>query len=353
MKKVRLIAIIACLIVAAAFTMMPLTVFGEITTQPQNYTYPEYSVAIYSCDCDSEDATYRWFVRYDGVIYDLEAPNIMDAPWVAFAESGFGVSPNGKEIFFDGILSGLSGATVFCAVKSGTEEVATQEAYISVCEQGLPMPPTIRVAAYDSFYTDEDVILNCVITPNEGVEYSYNWCETSNGTLPGIKAITYNDTARTDQLVLGKLPEGTYHYCCSVEAKNSKGTAISYSSIITVTVSEPPPTEVPTEAPTETPTEVPTETPAPPTEKPTDEPEKTDAPTETPDNTAPQETPDQESSTPSSADATDMPLNTEAPEKSDFEQFFEKYALVFVIAAAALLAVVVALAVALTAKKKK
>ena len=241
---------IACAALLAAFVCLltPLSARAAVTVNPQSGTYPEYAVAYYTCDADDEGAEFHWYIIFEGTTYDFNDPDLIKkAPWVNYVDSGFGTSPDGKGLHFDGIHKELGGASVYCVVKAGDKEYTSSEAVISVSEAGSQMPPVVSVSAPAEITVGESAKLSCRADEQEGVTFSYQWYHSFSGRLQDIMAFL-DEGSDNAEFTVAPESAGKYYYCCMVTASGSSGTAATYSGMLEVTVSEPA-SEMPTENP--------------------------------------------------------------------------------------------------------
>ena len=70
MKKAT--AVLIFILILATFALTPSLAAWNIviTRQPQNGTFPEYSVASWSVEAAGDNLSYHWFIVYKGVTYD-------------------------------------------------------------------------------------------------------------------------------------------------------------------------------------------------------------------------------------------------------------------------------------------
>ncbi|MBQ7444478.1 MAG: hypothetical protein IJS71_00870 [Clostridia bacterium] len=278
MKKFVYLFVLAAALFAIGFVFTPVTSFAAITAQPQSDVYPEGAVASYLCESDAEGAEYNWFVEYEGVEYDLNSPDIMTFPWIAYAGEEFG-APSGKLLFFGGIEKGLDGAYVFCRVKEGGKEISSQKAQIKVVDKDYPNMFGIKQPKDVTANAGDTVTVTCELENKaEDTMYKYSLSRLSN------EEDLLLETNLDGNFELEYHSNGSYTYYFTVEATKDGKTSVAQSSIFTVTVFEPHPTpEETTEEPTSSPTEEPTEEPTPgASEEPS--PEITEKPTEAPSN---------------------------------------------------------------------
>ncbi len=340
--KIIFSATVLC-IAAAAFCIAS---FAEITKQPQSNVFPEYADAFYSCDSDDENAIFRWHIVFEGKDYDIDNADFENDPWVFCSEGGFGTSPDGKSLYFEGVLKQLSGATVYCVVMEQGGEHTTGEAYINIADEGAPSAPLIEVPAKVTATKGEDFSVNVSFTRRDDTTYKIIWYESATGVISDIKAITDNPSADKEALALKHDKTGTYFYCVAIEATKGDKTTMSYSSIIPVTVAEPAETPTP-EQPTPTPTNAPgPETPtAPATGSPTESagetptgPAETDVPNPTPTDSAP---------------STEIPATVMPKDGGSTGGWFRTYTIIIIVVIAVILITIVVVSIMVDKKGKK
>ena len=130
---------------ALILTMLSsLSVFADFTSFPMSRSFPEDSVATYTAGSDSGDAKLSWFMTVDGVTYDFANLDLSSAQWINFV-TGFGVSADGKTLFFEGITKDLGGAGIYCVCDENGVKTTSPVARVSVCEPGMQLPPEITV----------------------------------------------------------------------------------------------------------------------------------------------------------------------------------------------------------------
>ena len=245
MKKT--ICLLFCLVIlAAAAIVVSADAFDEpvIVLQPQNYVFPENGEAIYTVKAYGNGTlTCNWFLEYGGVTYNLSGP-YQPSPWEDHAGNYWGsrkVDENTFEYFFEGIKPGLDGASIYCVIEDGHNDVTSQKAIIMV--SGEHQPPVISVPASMEVYQGTFLQLYCSATTDSGLEMSYIWYETHTGRLPEIKAVMTEDSY-SDTFTVDTSTPGTRYYVCMVSLENG---AYAYSSVIPVTVTEkkkPEPTPI-------------------------------------------------------------------------------------------------------------
>lgn len=230
MKKIfSLIAVLALVLsfaVTAHAADMPV-----IVRQPQNPDYPAGSVAGYSVTADRTDLTCKWFIDYQGVIYDIALADGTQ-PWEAFAGASCNAAVQGNtySVFFNGIEEGLSGSGIYAELSDGQHTVRSEMAMISVGASA--MPPQLTVVSSLEVYEGESASLYCAATAGEGETLKYVWYETVSGKLPDIVAINRGEETQ-DTLTCDTTAVGTRYYVCGVET-SAGGRA--FTNVIPVTV---------------------------------------------------------------------------------------------------------------------
>jgi len=254
MKKTVAFFLGLLLLIFLAFTVSAEKEEPKIIAQPQNPTYNEFSVALYSVTVKGSNLTCYWFLEYEGVIYNISDITASEQPWTGYAGASYGSPEPLKEgdfttftYFFNGIGKELNGAKIYAEIEDGHYSVTTQKAYVTVVE-GAALPPTIDVPAEMTVYKDDVLELYCEAVCPDGKKGEYLWYETSTGLLQDIIAINrgseMKDIYRCDTSEIG-----TRYYICAVTTA-SGGSA--YSSAIKVNVLEKPVSNDPPEITTKT-----------------------------------------------------------------------------------------------------
>ena len=335
MKKIICVVLCLLLVCLTAVPAMAAPEAPEITLQPQNYHYLEYSVACYTVKASGSNLSCTWYLEYEGNTYNLSDNTNAMEPWEGYAGANYGGSQLDENTFmwfFGGIESGLNGAQIWCVIEDGHYDVTSDRAIITI--QGDAMPPEIlEMPAALTVNKGDSIDIRCLAKAPEGTQLEYIWYETTTGQLPDIRAISPEETG--DFLFVNTETVGVRYYVCGITT-SAGGRA--YSSVVPVTVIEAEPEE--TVLPTK-----PEETVLP------TEPEETVLPTE-PDATAPDATtPDV-----TTPDASEAPVPTEnavdisAPQPKPAEEGFPwwGFALISLVSIAAGIGVAV-----LIMKKKK
>ena len=222
----------------------------EISMQPQNYHYPEYSVAMYSVKAGGNNLHATWYLEFEGKTYTLSDNQNAMEPWEAYAGEAYGPFVDGDTFgwFFGGIEAGLNGAEIWCVIEDGHYDVTSARAIITV--QGSVMPPEIlTMPAQIVANVGEEVAARCVAKSVNGEQLAFQWYETTTGRLQDIRAIDGEDC---DFIFCDTSTVGTRYFVCGITGTTG---GMVYSSVLPVTVVA----DVPVESHTE-PTEPPTET---------------------------------------------------------------------------------------------
>ena len=204
-----------------------------ITFQPQNYTYPQYSTAMYTVKATGSNLSATWYIEFEGKTYNMsDYTNAME-PWEAYSGETYGpVQLDGGTFtcHFGGIEEGLNGAQIWCVISDGKNSVTSDRAIVSV--QGNAMPPEIlAIPTYISVYRGNSLDFRCLAKAPQNTQLSYIWYETATGKLQDIRAIEPEESS--DSLFVNTGTAGTRHYVCGVFT--SEG-GMAYSSVVTVQV---------------------------------------------------------------------------------------------------------------------
>jgi hypothetical protein len=244
----------------------PACVFADFTAYPMSRQFPEDSVATYTVDSESAYATFSWYLKFDGNTYDFANLDLSSAQWINYV-TGFGVSADGKTLFFEGVTKDLGGAEVYCVCDENGVKTTSPAAVVSICEAGMPMPPVMKAPAKVTATCGEKAVLSVEAEPQEGVTYNYQWYTSFSENLADIKAIM-DDGFDGPSIEISSDAPGTVNYCCMVESVKDGKSTNSYTNIIQVEFKAAAPVE--TEAPSDDPS-TPTDEPVNPTEAPATE----------------------------------------------------------------------------------
>ena len=254
MKKLFIAVMLVAFVLAMPVSAAPDA--PEITMEPQNYQYPEYSVAIYTVKASGTNLRAIWYLEYEGVTYNLSDNQNGIEPWEGYAGETYGPmeeGPNTFSWFFGGIEEGLNGAQIWCVIEDGHYDVTSQRAIITV--QGDAMPPEILdMPACVTAQRGEEVGVRCLARSGSDAQLAFQWYETDTGKLQDIRAI---DGEESDFLSLSTELPGTRYFVCCVTATDGGRV---YSAVLPVTVADMDPEPVqPPEVPDEE-TTLPTDT---------------------------------------------------------------------------------------------
>lgn len=234
MKK--LLSVLVCLLLIGCLTVPALAApeGPQITMQPQNCHYPEYSVAIYTVKATGTNLHATWYLEYEGKTYNISDNQNAFEPWEAYAGETYGPmeeGPTNFSWFFGGIESGLSGAQIWCVIEDGHNDVTSARAVITV--QGAQMPPEIlQIPASVSASRTGEAEIRCVAKSGSDAQLMFQWYETTTGKLQDMRAIDGEDS---DFLICNTEKTGTRYYVCCVS--DTKG-GMAYSSVVPVTVTD-------------------------------------------------------------------------------------------------------------------
>lgn len=243
MKKRICLALCLLLVCLMALPAMAAGAEPRITLQPQNYHYPQYSVAIYTVKAEGQNLRATWYLSYEGKTYNMSDNQNSFEPWEAYAGENYGpmeTGPNTFSWFFGGIEEGLNGAEIWCVLEDGHYDVTSQRAVITV--QGSVMPPEIlQIPASLTVNQGDEAELRCVARSNGEAQLQFQWYETTSGKLWDIRALDGEDS---DYIFCSTESPGTRYYVCCVTGTDS---GMVYSSVVPVTVldSDPGPQGTP------------------------------------------------------------------------------------------------------------
>ena len=232
MKK--LISTLVCLLLFCSLTVLALAApeGPQITLQPQNYHYPEYSVAVYTVKASGTNLRATWYLEFEGKTYNLSDNSNGIEPWEGYAGENYGPmeeGPNTFSWFFGGIEEGLNGAEIWCVLEDGHYDVTTERAVITV--QGDIMPPEIlQMPASLEAVQGSEAEVRCVAASVDDSQLAFQWYETTTGKLQDIRAI---DGETSDSMFIDTQTAGTRYYVCCV---TSTAGGRVYSSVLPVTV---------------------------------------------------------------------------------------------------------------------
>ena len=255
-----------------------------ITLQPQSPNYPHYSVAIYTVKAEGTNLQATWYMEWLGKTYTISDIGGAMEEWEAFAGESYGARKGDDNTFifvFEGIERDLDGGYIWCVIEDGHYAVTSQKSRICVGSEKMP-PEIVSIPTELTVEQSAEAEIRCVAKSIDDSELSFLWYETDTGRLEDIRAVN-RGTETADYLLCDTSEVGTRNYICMVESANG---GMTYSSVVSVTVTEKQPEPTRPQDPTE-----PTTTPTVPSEQPTVSTEgstsETQAPTTTPD--APQQ----------------------------------------------------------------
>ena len=295
-------------LMSCLLAMPAMAASGEpvITLQPQSPNYPQYSVAIYTVKAEGNNLQATWYMEWQGKTYTISDIGGAMQPWEAYAGEAYGsrkLDDNTFIFVFEGIEYDLDGAYIWCVISDGHNEVASQKNRISVGSEKMP-PEIVSIPSELTVEQGDLAEIRCVAKSADDSQISFLWYETDTGKREDIRAVNRGEET-SDTLICDTDNVGTRNYICMVESANG---GMTYSSVVTVTVTEKQVIDAPTE-PTEPSTE-----PTQPTEQPTS-PTETTAPSEQP--TSPTEATQPSEQPTSPTEGTD-PNKTEAPGNEGF-----------------------------------
>lgn len=238
MKRITVSLLVLMFLLMLVMPVMAAPDGPKITMQPQNYQYPEYSVAIYTVKATGTNLHATWYLEYEGKTYNLSDNQNGVEPWEGYAGETYGPVQDGDTFswFFGGIEEGLNGAEIWCVLEDGHYDVTSARAMITV--QGDAMPPEILdMPAELTVLRGEEAEARCVARSNSDAQLAFQWYETSTGKLQDIRALDGEDS---DYMFCSTEVPGTRYYVCCVTT-TAGGRA--YSSVLPVTVldSDPQP----------------------------------------------------------------------------------------------------------------
>lgn len=236
MKRISISLFLVVLLITLTVSVSAAPEAPEITFQPQNYNYPEYSVATYTVKANGTNLHATWYLSYEGKTYNLSDNTNGIEPWEGYAGETYGPmedGPNTFTWFFGGIESGLNGAEIWCVIEDGHYDVTSARAIITV--QGNVMPPEILdIPVAVTVNQGDEAEIRCVAKSVGEAQLSFQWYETSNGKLQDIRAIDGEDS---DYMFCDTDSVGTRYYVCCVTT-DTADVGRAYSSVVSVTVKE-------------------------------------------------------------------------------------------------------------------
>lgn len=237
MKKV-ISAILSILILGSFFMAVFAAEEGpEIILQPQSPNYPEYSVAIYTVKANGANLSATWYMEWLGDTYIISNLGGSMQPWEPYAGESYGarkLDDNTFAFIFEGIEYDMDGAYIWCVIEDGHYDVTSQKARISVGNPCTP-PQIIDIPSHVEVEQGMEAVIRCIAKAPDNTQLSFRWYETDTGKMEDMRAVN-RGTETTDYLFLDTSSVGTRYYLCCVETTEG---GIAYSSIVTVTVTEP------------------------------------------------------------------------------------------------------------------
>ena len=234
MKKICLALFLAIVLLTMSVSVGAAPEAPQITLQPQNYHYPEYSVAVFTVKASGTNLHATWYLAYEGKTYNISDNTNGIEPWEGYAGENYGPmedGPNTFSWFFGGIEEELNGAEIWCVIEDGHYDVTSAKAIITV--QGSVLPPEIvQMPIAVSFERGDEAEIRCVAKSNTEEQLEFQWYETATGKLQDIRAI---DGEETDYMFCDTETVGTRYYVCCVT--DTAGGRV-YSSVVSVTVKE-------------------------------------------------------------------------------------------------------------------
>ena len=234
MKKTVCLILLCALLSPWMLTAMAAEEGPQIILQPQQYTYPDQSVAIYTVKASGSNLHAYWYMQWEGTVYHISDMSNGMEPWEAYAGETYGASqPDANTFvwFFQGIEAELSGAEIWCVIEDGHYEATSRRALITV--GGSAMPPELtEVPVGVTVKKHGECELRVLAKSPDGSQLSFLWYETDSGKLQDIRALNRGEED-CDFLFPDTSVEGTRNYVCMVTTE--KG-GVAYTSVIPVTV---------------------------------------------------------------------------------------------------------------------
>lgn len=207
-----------------------------ITLQPQSPNYPEYSTAIYTVKAEGTNLTATWYMEWMGEIYNISDIGGVMQPWEPYAGETYGATQpdaNTFVYFFGGIEYDMDGAYIWCMIEDGHYDVTSQKNRISVGNENSP-PEILEFPSALTVEQGAQAELRCVAKSTDESQLSFLWYETQTGHRNDISAVN-DGTETADFLICDTSKVGTRNYICQVSSGNG---GLTYSSTVSVTVTE-------------------------------------------------------------------------------------------------------------------
>ena len=236
MKKivcVMLAVLMSCLL---AMPAMATSEGPVITLQPQSPNYPQYSVAIYTVKAEGTNLQATWYMEWLGKTYTISDIGGTVQPWEAYAGEAYGsrkLDDNTFIFVFEGIEYDLDGAYIWCVIEDGHYGVTSQKNRISVGNENMP-PEIVSIPTGLTVEQGDLAEIRCVAKSTDDSQLSYLWYETDTGKRENIRAVNRGEETN-DTMVCDTDNVGARNYLCMVESANG---GMTYSSVVTVTVTE-------------------------------------------------------------------------------------------------------------------
>ena len=235
MKKLFSVMIAALMIFALSSFVFAADPEPVITLQPQNYTIPAGTTAVYRVEAEGTNLRATWYIEFMGETFDM-TPEMGSEQWRAYVGEGTGATRDdeNENIFYLNLVnvkSELSGAKIYCEIEDGHYLVRSDSAYVTVSDGAAPYP-YVGVPSYVRASLGENTKIECIASPSDASALSYVWYETPDGDLPGIMAINRGEETKST-LVVDTSAVGVRYYVCMVTTANG---GVTYSSTVKVEV---------------------------------------------------------------------------------------------------------------------
>lgn len=246
MKATRLFAAALALTLLLAALPLPLSAVSEtpiLTHVPQNYCWPEGSIATYYCKAEGDDwgtiYQYEWYLTVNGKTYDLNDPG---SGWKSFAPGVNSGVYSGNTLTLDELQPAINGAELYCIVYSPSAWVESPHAIVSLGAADTFYPPEIEAMTEYRCKQNETVTLSVETQSRSGNVsenkdgLSYQWYSTDTGRLQDIRAIP-GATGKSCKASFESA--GSYSFVCGVfDGADTAYANYSYSNVIRVEVEE-------------------------------------------------------------------------------------------------------------------
>lgn len=245
----------ACLLLAVLMSCllaMPAMAAPEgpvITLQPQSPNYPHYGVAIYTVKAEGTNLQATWYMEWQGKTYTISDIGGAMEEWEAYAGESYGarkVDDNTFIFVFEGIERDLDGGYIWCVIEDGHYAVTSKKSRITVGSEKMP-PEIVSIPTGLTVEQGAEAEIRCVAKSIDDSQLSFLWYETDTGRLEDIRAVN-RGTETADYLLCDTSEVGTRNYICMVESANG---GMTYSSVVSVTVTEKQPEPTQPQEPTQ------------------------------------------------------------------------------------------------------